>query len=283
LPKQYGDQHHNRKDIAMTYTYAKKLAWLFTASTLAFVIAACSSGQENQNFTASSVGPNSYVDGALADQGDLTMFYQALLTTGVANELNNNTEYTIFAPTNAAFAQVNPHAFPCFYAAQCRPQVAAVLRNHIVPRNENVDRFSKWGGEIATLGNRRIDVEEPYKGSYTVEGYRVLYQNEMSGSNPTRGNKVTLYHIDGVIANDREMAVFRTVPFANAPAAVMKKTVTTYHRPMGVAYPRQSLIPNPYLVPGGYVTAPAFYADQRDESSDDITETTTVTRRTTAK
>lgn len=129
------------------------------------------------------------------------MFYQAMLTTGVAKELNNDTEYTVFAPTNASFARIRQRDFPCFYSIQCRTQVAAILRNHIVPRNENINQFQKWGGDIITLGDRRIDVEEPYKGHYTVEGHHVLYQNESHKGPHIRGNKITIYRIDGVIAN----------------------------------------------------------------------------------
>ncbi len=267
----------------MTHTYTKKLAWLLTVSTLTLVMAACSSGQENRNFTASSGTPNSYIDDVLADQADLSMFYQSLLATGVAKELNNNTEYTIFAPTNAAFAQIKPRAYPCFYDVQCRPQVAAILRNHIVPRNESINRFSNWGGGIVTLGQRRIDVEEIYKGQYTVEGYRVLYQNESNDSTHIKGSKISLYRIDGVIASNQEMMPFRTAPFVAMPAGMMEKTVTTYRSPITSSYVPQAIMPNAYLVPGGYATNPVVYKDEYDDLSESTTETTTVTHTTTVK
>ena len=267
----------------MTYTFKKKLTQLLATSALALVTTACAPNQTNSNFTASSGEPNSYVEAALADQGDLTTFYQALLSTGVVNELNNNTEYTIFAPTNAAFAQIKPRAYPCFYAVQCRPQVAAILRNHIVPRNESINRFSKWGGNIATIGNRLIDVEEPYKGRYTVEGYRVLYLNENSEASHAKGNKISLYRIDGVIASNQDMASFRTAPFVAMPAGMMEKTVTTYRTPVKPFYEPQTILPNAYLVPGGYATNPVVYTEEYDDSSDTTTETTTVTHTTTTK
>ncbi|MFA6280023.1 MAG: fasciclin domain-containing protein [Bdellovibrionales bacterium] len=265
----------------MTYPLTKKLAMLLTTSTLALITAACSSEQSPRNFYATS-GPSSvYVEEALADQNDLTMFYQALHVTGVINELNDNTEYTIFAPTNAAFSQIQPRVYPCFYVAQCRPQVAAILRNHIVPRNESIERFSRWGGNIPTIGNRRIDVEEPYKGHFTVEGYRVLYQNEGSDASRVRGNKISLYRIDGVIASDQDMVPFRTVPFVAMPAGVMEKTVTTYRTPVSSSYAPQTIMPNGYWVPGGYATNPVVYTNEYDDVPDSITETTTVTHTTT--
>jgi len=260
--------------------FPDKLSMLLTSSALVIMTAACSPQQETKHFSAKSDAVSSHVEAALADQGDLTMFYQALHSTGVLNELNDNNEYTIFAPTNAAFAQIKPGAYPCFYAVQCRPQVAAILRNHIVPRNESIDRFSKWGGDIATIGNHRLDVEEPYKGHYTVEGYRVLYQNEVSGASHPQGDKISLYRIDGIIANDQDMAPFRTVPLVVVPASVIEKTVTTYRTPLASSYAPQTIMPNAYLVPGGYTSDPATTTDEYYDESGITRETTTATHTT---
>jgi len=263
--------------------FAKKLARLLTASALVMVTAACASRPTNTHAGASPDVPNSYVESALVDQGDLSTFYQALLTTGVMRELNGNTDYSIFAPTNAAFAEIRPRIYPCFYAVQCRPQVAALMRNHIVARNESINRFSKWGGDIPTLGNSRIDVEEPYQGHYTVEGYRVLYQNQNVETSHAKGHRVSLYRIDHVIADDQDMAPFRTVPYVAAvPAGVMEKTVTTYRAPVTTLYP-QTIMPTTYLVPGGYTASPVVYPEAYVEVPDETTETTTVTRTTTTK
>lgn len=214
---------------------------------------------------------NRSVDSLLASQEDLSMFYQALLNTGVANELNENTEYTIFAPTNAAFTAIQPRAYPCFYSAQCRVEVAAILRNHIVPRNESINAFSKWGGNhIPTIGSRELYVEETYKDQYTVEGHSVLHQSE--------GDRVSLYPIDGVIANKDELAQFRTQPVADNADTVTEKTVTTYRTP--VTYPVTS---GGYAIPGGGPSAaPVVYRSQ-DELPDSASQTTTVTRTTTTE
>jgi hypothetical protein len=205
------------------------------------------------------------------------MFYQALLSTGVANELNENTEYTIFAPTNAAFTEIQPNVYPCFYAAQCRVEVAAVLRNHIVPRNESIHRFSKWGGGIPTIGSRRLDVEEPYRTEYTVESRHVLDQTESSESSRIQGDKASLYRIDGVIASNQELAYFRTQPIADIAGTVTEKTVTTYHTPG--TFP---VFSERYTVPGGSPAARVVYMGP-DELPDNTTQTTTVTRTTTTE
>jgi uncharacterized surface protein with fasciclin (FAS1) repeats len=204
---------------------------------------------------------NSHVEAELGQRGDLSIFYQALLNTGVARELNENTKYTIFAPTNAAFEQINPRVYPCFYAVLCRSEVAAVLRGHIVPGRETLHRYSEWGGDIPTLSPRRLNVEEPYKGEYTVNGHRVLYRDDLVG----------LYEIDGVIAGDRELAFFRKPVPPEIPGTVTEKTITTT---------RTIIVPpefsSGYFIPGGYPAVPPL-SWPPNESNSSIDSTTVIT------
>lgn len=213
---------------------------------------------------APAIAANTSVENALAGQSDLSMFYQALENTGVANELNENKEYSIFAPTNAAFAEIQPHLYPCFYAAQCQAKVAAILRNHIVPRNESVKRLALWGNGIQTVGDRRINVEEPYKDQFSADGHRVIYQN--------RGSNISVYQIDGVITDDQELAQFRQMPVAyNAADTLTERTIITYRKP--AAY---SVISASRLVPGGH----AIEAGPHSETVTGTTETTTTVTHT---
>jgi uncharacterized surface protein with fasciclin (FAS1) repeats len=215
---------------------------------------------------------NSSVEKSLADDGDLSMFQRALRNTGVANELNEDTKYTIFAPNNAAFAEILPGSYPCFYSTQCRGEVAAVLRNHIVPRNGSIEDLSKWGGDIPTLGTRRLYVEESYKDQYTVEGHTVLHQSLSDGAN--------VYPVDGVIISDRELGQFHTQPVAENGGAVTEKTVTTTYRAPFVT----PVVSGRYnMVPGGnYPAVLPVYLDP-DDSLDDSKTTTTVTHTTTTQ
>lgn len=248
----------------------KSLKFL-TTFALVPLIAACGHTPNDHALYNTQVGANRSVEGALADRGDLSLFYQALHTTGVANELNDNRGYAIFAPTNAAFTQIQPNAYPCFYAAQCRAEVAAVLRNHIVPRNKSISDFSKWGSDpIPTIGNRGLHVDEAYKDEYSVDGYSVLYQS--------RGEKVSVYPIDGVIISDQELAQFRRMPVANTTGTVFEKTVTTY--PSAVYHDPYPLISDKYSIPGGYVVAPD-YGRESGELPESTSQTTTVTRTVT--
>ena len=201
---------------------------------------------------------NRNVEVALAGRSDLSIFYQALLITGVARELKENTEYTVFAPTNEAFAAIDPSVYPCFYATQCRVEVASVLRNHIVPENKSITRFSRWGGDIPTIGRSHLNIEEPYIGEYRVNGHRVLDQNASNEFMHEQGDLVSLYRIDGVIASDQDLAPFRLQSVAYRPNTMTQKTVTTYS------------------------SSPVDYS-QAGEAKDVTIKTKTVTRTTTTQ
>ena len=200
--------------------------------------------------TACAQANNTQLETALAARGEISDFYQALINTGILNELNENTNYTVFAPTNAAFAEIQPRVYPCFYSAACRQQVAAILRNHIVPEQQPIERFVREAGRTPTLGAKHLYVEEAYKGDYTVEGQHIRDPK----------NELGIYAIDGVITTPQELSVFR-MPIADATTTVIRRTTTTYTPP---AVP---------LSAGGNV----HYHQTSDDIPDTETETTTTT------
>lgn len=210
---------------------------------------------------------NSSVNSALQNRDDISRFHQALINTGVINELNENMEYTVFAPTNAAFIATMPRAYPCYYSAACRGEMAAVLRNHILPVNERVSALSKRGGDIPTIGARKLNVSEPYQNAYRVEGRRVLNQSD--------GTQTKVYRIDGMIVPDDTLARLRTLQLAAVPPAMTERITTTY-APEAV----DPAMCDPYTMSGGYpadqtiVMAPRAFPDH-------AARTMVVTRTTT--
>jgi len=178
---------------------------------------------------------NASVEAALANYGDVSMFYAALRNTGVLNELDPNRRYTIFAPTNQAFAQIQPSRYPCFYATSCRATLAGMLRDHIVPYKESMKELVREG-EVRTLGRYRVYVQSPYVGSYSVANNTVLSSAEIDGN--------MLFRIDGVIVTENELSTFRRSP-PLADAVTEERTVTTYRTPAA------------YIAPGGDYPAAA--------------------------
>lgn len=173
---------------------------------------------------------NSGVEAAIRSRPDLGTFYQALVSTGVLDELKESGDYTVFAPTDTAFVQIDQRTYPCFYSAQCKAEVAALLRNHIRDEKDTIARLSKWGGAgIPTIGKRELYVEEVFKNNYHVEGHKVLSGDEADGS--------LVYRIDGIISDDEEMEPFKTLKTAERPAPGAAVPGGAPGTPMPVASP----------------------------------------------
>jgi uncharacterized surface protein with fasciclin (FAS1) repeats len=178
---------------------------------------------------------NSHVEAAMRSFGDLSMFYQALFNTGVVNELREDQRYTIFAPTNAAFTAIQPQSYPCFYAVQCRPQIAALLRNHIIIGRHDLKDLVTYGQGMQTMGTRSVLVEEPYVGQYTVDGRRILTKAEVAGN--------IIYRIDGVLTDPQELNQFQTVNYVVPENAIITEKTVTYVAPTPAPYPAGTMGP----------------------------------------
>lgn len=216
------------------------------------------------SFPIAAHAGNSAIEANLQSYGDLSMFYQALLNTGVINQLTENQNYTIFAPTNAAFSEIRPANYPCFYSANCRPQIGVLLNNHIVlgryDLKENFPsggpRFGQkqgFGGEgLQTMSNRQIFIEEAYPGSFMVNGAKILSKSEIGGN--------IIYRIDSVITNPQEMSQFQTVSYVPAPATgvvtTTEKTVTCRSHIVQprTTYPAGTMAPAGVASDGGETT-----------------------------
>lgn len=150
---------------------------------------------------------NKAVESAIQSHPELSTFYEALISTGVLNELKPGEDYTVFAPTNDAFVAIDAHEYPCFYSAQCREEVAAILRNHIIDDHYSIEELVKRGGNPASsIGKEDIYVEEIFRGQYKAEGQPVRDTIETGGS--------VVFPIDGVITHGDELDQFKALKVA---------------------------------------------------------------------
>lgn len=170
---------------------------------------------------------NDTVVNAIKKQEDLTSFYEALYNTGVMDELGPHTSYTIFAPVNEAFAAIAYDTYPCFYSRQCRGEVANIVRNHFVVGEVNLKEATSHKGGVYSMDKRFISVAHAGKGkeSFMVDGHKVLSTHQLAGG--------VLYRIDGVIANDVELAVFKQPVLDNGATSQEKVSEKTYYTPAG--------------------------------------------------
>ena len=174
--------------------------------------------------TMTAHAENTAVETSLESYGDLSMFYQGLINTGVINELREDQHYTIFAPTNAAVRDIRPNEYPCFYSLECRPQAAAILRNHIIVGQYGLKDLTSYGHGVQTVGVKVAKVEEPFVGDYTVDGRKILSESDIDGN--------VIYRIDGVLAGPKTMAQFQKVSYSPSEFSPDTETVTTISTPV---------------------------------------------------
>lgn len=152
---------------------------------------------------ATAIAKNPTVEDSLKRRDDLSVFYQALVDTGVADELQDGKDYTIFAPTNEAFEKITKEKYPCFYSAECRKEVAAIIRNHIVEGAIFVDRARTTN--LRSLNDQRvINIAQPHKNNYSVDGKAITYTMSFTSG--------ILYKIEGVIADKMELSALTRLP-----------------------------------------------------------------------
>src|SRR5687768_15907198 len=137
---------------------------------LAGALAACGDAGGNNvaeadNATANeAAGPSrSSVGDALTGSVDHSSFVQALQSAGLIETLKGAGPYTVFAPTNAAFAALPEDARQRLAASEQRDQLIAVLSYHIVPGTvpaEDLRRATDRGeggrAELATVTGNNL-------------------------------------------------------------------------------------------------------------------------------
>ena len=71
--------------------------------------------------------------GIIAENSDLSTFTLALDAAGVAEKLGEDGPYTVFAPTNEAFANMPPEQLEMLLAPENKDKLIRVIEYHIVP------------------------------------------------------------------------------------------------------------------------------------------------------
>lgn len=172
---------------------------VFGAFTLA-AIAGFSSAQADMSDT-------------VASRRDLTRFNNLLAVTGAGTVLSGSGRHTVFAPIDAAFTVLPEGEYPYLYTQNLpgmRDTASHIAQNHIVEGNVNIEDKVKHSGGLYAINGRFLPIGESSRGTYTVDGHRILRTYGMADG--------TLYLIDGVIARSTELAA---LPVALPPEEVV--------------------------------------------------------------
>jgi hypothetical protein len=160
----------------------------------------------------------------LRSRAEISTFYNALVTTGVINELQPGKTYTIIAPTNAAFDKLTPEKYPCLYSEQCHKEIADVLRNHIVP--EEITFVGPTRGAVFSIDDMNLNLARDNMAKHNdpisnIAGHKIVKRGPVKGG--------FLVEIDGVVASPSELAMLtrlKMLPVAATPPSTVQETTT---------------------------------------------------------
>ena len=176
---------------------------------LAAMLAACS-GQPGNETAANGAAPAAKESGqrqtigdALAAAGDYSELVAALNAAGLAETLRGAGPYTLFAPTNAAFAALPAEARGALTQPVNRERLVGLLRLHIVPgavtvqdMRAAIDRGQSGRAELATLSGETLTLSRD--GDALLIGAGAGGRARLSGAEAIHSNGV-VHGVDAVL------------------------------------------------------------------------------------
>lgn len=186
----------------MTSEGSPRRALGLAAAAALLPLAACSDNPgKTQNDTAAEAPAGDTLAAALAGRDELSTLDGALRDTGLSEVFDNAGSYTIFAPTNDAFAKLGEAGATLRQPGQ-RARLTAVLRDHIVPGyltpNDIGTAIDAQGGQVKvqTMGDHKLAFTRD------GQGYRVTAEDgsaaTIAGDATTASNGVAI-PVDGVL------------------------------------------------------------------------------------
>lgn len=119
----------------------------------------------------------------------------AIKAAGLTDSLSGPGPFTVFAPTNDAFAKLPAGAVDDLVKPENREKLAGILKMHVVTGTHMARAFADKSNDVATLGGRKIAIKGK-DGKVTVNGAHV------SAADVTASNGV-IHGIDTVLSANR--------------------------------------------------------------------------------
>ena len=140
-----------------------KFKTFLTALTAVFAISVA------QTATASSCGGGDHshgggytvVDKAAAD-GNFSTLIAAVEAAGLQDVLSGHGPFTVFAPTDAAFAALPAGTLESLLKPENLDQLKAILTYHVVPKNVMSYQIRNGDNFVRTVGGNTLNVEKEY-------------------------------------------------------------------------------------------------------------------------
>ena len=153
----------------------------FTATSLVSCTAPKEQAEETADTTVvvEEVVSNTVVDIAVGSQ-DHTTLVTAVTTAGLVETLSGTGPFTVFAPTNAAFAALPAGTVENLLKPENKEKLTAILTYHVVAGNVLSSQLTD-GQKVPTLNGQELTVAIK-NGVVTINGIKVIAA-DLAGSN----------------------------------------------------------------------------------------------------
>jgi uncharacterized surface protein with fasciclin (FAS1) repeats len=103
-----------------------------------------------------------------AEQGSFVSFGKAVEQAGLGDVLRGDGPFTVFAPTDAAFANLPEGKLASLMQPESRGELAAILKYHVINGRKSTTDMAKWDSARTYLGqNAKIKVND---GAFRIDG-----------------------------------------------------------------------------------------------------------------
>ena len=140
----------------------------------------CNSGSDVKTVQANHHGSQSDIIDTAVGAGSFKTLAAALDAAGLIGALKGDGPFTVFAPTDAAFAKLPAGTVERLLRPENRDQLTAILTYHVVPGRVEAAQVVDLD-TATTLNGQRIDIEVS-EGAVLVDGARVV-QTDVAASN----------------------------------------------------------------------------------------------------
>ncbi len=113
---------------------------------------------------------------------NLTTFVMLVEQAGLANELMQGEAFTVFAPTNSAFAVLPQDSLNMLMKPENKAQLIKVLQAHVLPTKVGSASFNS-SQRIETGGGEHVSVEVDDNSSYIAVGGARVVKPDVEASN----------------------------------------------------------------------------------------------------
>jgi uncharacterized surface protein with fasciclin (FAS1) repeats len=166
-----------------------KTSFLLSAAALATALsvsslhagscgASATTAKASGDYSACSSGSKSIVSVA-SEAGNFKTLVAAIQAAGLAETLQGDGPFTVFAPTDAAFAKLPAGTVENLLKPENRDKLVAILTYHVVPGK--VMAADVKTSKAATVNGQKLDIKVA-NGKVTVDGAQVVATDVAAGN-----------------------------------------------------------------------------------------------------